>query len=118
MTRVSYSLSVAGLNPSLSQAAAASVGTSPVPDAMMMDGSTWMDWLGRKGRRCRQRSGFKRAGGMNAREGAAGKGASSRRMEGNNNTIRRCDDDDDDDDDWSATKTATALPRRQLRHCY
>ena len=26
---------------------------------------------------------------MDAREGAAGKGASSRRMEGNNNTIRR-----------------------------
>ena len=74
-----------------------------------------MDWLGRKGRRCRQRSGFKRAGEMDAREGAAGKGASSRRKEGNNNTIR-CDDDDDDDD-WSATKIATALPRRQFRHC-
>ena len=71
-----------------------------------MNGSAWINWLGlawKEGKALQAKERLQE-GWKDAREGAAGKGASCRRKEGNNNTIRRCDDDDDDDDDWSAKK--------------
>ena len=67
----------------------------------------------RKGRHCRQRSGFKRAGG---RVGKALQ-AKERLLEGWMATPTRFGALMMMMDGWSATQTATALPRRQFRHC-